>query len=135
MECCAGGLSSPEASHPNDHNCNECIIRWVSIVRLRHTKLGFLRPSGAELGGAFVEFSLNRVGSGVTNRAGSKTHQAVFNGGCATTDGLQLIEGEFGGHWLRSGGGLFPPMNTPSPESPIHLATCLTISCDVAHVT
>ena len=77
-------------------------------MRLRHTKLGFLRPSGAELGGAFVEFSLNRVGSGVTNRAGSKTHQAVFNGGCATTDGLQLIEGEFGGHWFGSGGGSSP---------------------------
>ena len=109
MECCAGGLISPEASHPNDHNCNECIIRWVSIVRLRHTKLGFLRPSGAELDGAFVEFSLNSLESdSVFNRGGSKTHQAVFIVGCATADGLQLIEGEFGGHWFGSGGGPSP---------------------------
>ena len=81
MDCSAGGLISPKASGPNDHNCNECIFLWVSIVRLRHTKLGFLRPSGAELGGAFVEFSLNSLES-----------DSVFNGGGhSTADGLQLI--------------------------------------------
>ena len=123
MECCAGGLSSPEASHPNDHNCNECIIHWVSIVRLRHTKLGFLRASGAELAGAFVEFSLNSLES-----------DSVFNGGGhSTADGLQLIEGEFGGHWFGSGGGLSPPMNQPSTESTVHLATGVTSRCEVAH--
>ena len=67
------------------------------------------RPSGAELGGAFVEVSFNSLESGsVFNRDGSKTHQAVFIGGCSTADGLQLIEGEFGGHWFGSGGGSSP---------------------------
>ena len=80
MDCSAGGLISPKASGPNDHNCNECIFRWVSIVRLRHTKLGFRRTSGAELGGAFVELSLNSLDNSVFNR-----------GGHSTADGLQLI--------------------------------------------
>ena len=73
----------------------------VALAAVTISEHDAFRPSGAELGGAFVKFSLNRVGS-------KSSHQAVFNGGCATADGLQLIEGEFSGHWFGSGGGSSP---------------------------
>ncbi len=58
------------------------------IVRLSQSKAEHL------LGGAFVEFSFIRVGN-------KSSDQAVFNGGCTTADGLQLIEGELGvDHWI-----------------------------------
>ena len=66
-------------------------------MRLRSTKVDVLRPNGVELGGAFVKFSLIRV-------ANKSSDQALFNGGCTSADGLQLIEGEFAvGHWIDCG--------------------------------
>ena len=63
-------------------------------------------------------------------------HQSIFNRSGTTSDGLQLIKGEFCiAHWFEVWWRFFPLMHTTFPQSTADLMTWVKGACDVGRTS